>query len=148
MLVIEHRDGAPAGAEHRRDLLEEPIARILHLPLGRLRIIAVFAHHHHSIHREFAGAARQRFPDGGVDLHGREARCAIATQIVGAHLVDVQRNQIHLRMMVRAVPAVSLQIPVDDVLRVRVLSVDGCDRGKLRTVTRHIVEPLYAYWKR
>ena len=38
------------------DLLEELLARILRLALSLLRIIAVLADHHHSIHRQLASA--------------------------------------------------------------------------------------------
>ena len=78
----------------------------------------------------------------GINFHRGKARGAVAAQIVRAHLVDIQRNQVHFRMMMRAVPAVSFQKAVDDMLRVRILPVDGGDRGKLRTVTSHTVQPL------
>ena len=61
------------------------------------------------------------------------ARGALAAQVVGADLVDVERDQVHGRIMVRAVPAVAIQKAVDDVLGVRVLEVGGDDGGEFGT---------------
>jgi hypothetical protein len=41
-----------------------------------------------------------------------------ANVVALVHLVDVEGNQIHRRVMVRAVPPVTFQKAVDDVLRV------------------------------
>jgi hypothetical protein len=45
-------------------------------------------------------------------------------------------------VMVRAIPSVSFQIPVDYMLRVRHPPIDGSDRGELRTITSHTIQPL------
>src|ERR1039458_6193632 len=63
-------------------------------------------------------------------VHLAVPRRALAAQVVGAGLVDVERHQVHGRIMVRAVPAVTIQQAVDDVLRVRVLEIGGDNGGE------------------
>ena len=62
------------------------------------------------------------------------ARRALAAEVVGAHLIDIERHQVHGRIMVRAVPAVAIEKAVDDVLRVRVLEIGGDDGGEFGTI--------------
>ena len=119
MLVVEDRHGAAARPKDLHDLLEEFVARILRLALLVLRIVAVLADQHHAVHGQFAAAERQRFGDGRIDLHAgrRAARSRLRSSL--SDLVDVERHQIHGRMMMRAVPAVAVEKAVDDVLGVR-----------------------------
>ena len=56
---------------------------------------------------------------------------------VVAGLVDVERHQIHCRIMVGAVPAVAIEEAIDDVLGVGILEVGGGDGGDFWTVLRH-----------
>ncbi len=46
------------------------------------------------------------------------AHGALPAQIVVADLIDIQGDQIHRWMMMRTIPPVTVQKPVDDVLRV------------------------------
>ena len=93
----------------------------------------MLADQHHAVDRQFVAAQRQRFGDGGTELHGRMARRASRLRSFVAHLVDVERHQVHGRTVVRAVPAVAVEKAVDDVLRVRVLEVGGDNGGEFRT---------------
>ena len=113
----------PLDSKDLDDLLEEFVARIVRLALFVPRVVAVLADNDDAIHREFAGAARQRFGDGGIDFiagkRWRDRRQVFAE--VPWSLIDVERNQVHRWMMVHAVPAVAFQEAVDDVLAVRKL---------------------------
>src|SRR5271165_244087 len=124
MLVVEHRHGTPAGAKHLYHLLEKLVARILHLPLGCLWVVAMLAYDHHPIDSEFVAAESQSLGDRRIHLHGGKSRGSVAAEVVGADLVDVHRNQIHRRMMMRTVPSVAFEEPVDNMLAMRVFAVN------------------------
>ena len=67
----------------------------------------------------------------GFDTH--RTRSAFAAEIGSAHLVDVERHQIHGRIMMRTVPTVTVQEAVHDMLSVRILEVGGDDCGEFGT---------------
>ena len=57
-------------------------------------------------------------------------------------LIHIERNQIHRGMMMRSVPAVAFQKPIDDVVRVGVFPVNGGDRGEFQGVDIIKQEPV------
>ena len=59
---------------------------------------------------------------------------AVCGQVAFGPLVDVDRNQIHRRLVVAAIPAVAFEKAVDNVLAVRVLAVFGNDGSDLGTL--------------
>ncbi len=122
----------PLDAKHFDDLLKELVARILRLALFVARILAVLADNDDAIDRQLAAAERQRFGDRRIHLHRREALGALAAQVAIVDLIDVERHQVHRRMMMCAIPAVAFEEPVDDVLRVGILEVRRRDRGDFR----------------
>ena len=68
----------------------------------------MLAYQQYAVHRQFAAAQGQRLGDGGIDLHGGEAGRALAAQVARSDLVHIKRDQIHGRLVPRAVPAVAL----------------------------------------
>jgi hypothetical protein len=54
---------------------------------------------------------------------------ALFAEIVVADLVDIKRHQIHGWMMVDAVPAVTVQKTIYDMLRVGMLKISGYNSG-------------------
>ena len=63
------------------------------------------------------------------------AGAALAAQVIRADLVHVQRNKIERRVMILAMPAVSVQETVDNMLGVRILE------AKL-SITLDIEDPI------
>ena len=118
MLVIEHRHGSATRAKNLENFLEETVPRIFRLAHFVARIIPVLAHHHDAVNGEFSGAERQRLGNAGINCHAGKTPRAVPAQITRAHLVDIERDQIHRRMMKFAAPAIALEEAVDDVLGV------------------------------
>ena len=137
MLVIEHRDRPLAIFEHRDDLLEEFPSRVLGLTLLIARVVAVLTHHDHTIHRQLAASQRQRIRDGGANPQGGELLAAAAAEIIFSYLVDVERDQVHRRPIVRAHPSITVKETVHDVLGVRVFEIGGNNGSKLGTINAH-----------
>jgi hypothetical protein len=81
----------------------------------------------HAVDRKRASTERQRFRDRRVQLHRREFLQPRLAHIVVANLIDVDRDQIHCRVMVRSVPAIAFEEAVDNVLGVGVLEVRRAD---------------------
>ena len=123
-------------SEDLDDLFEEVVARILDLSLFVPRIVAVLADEDDAVNGQFVAAEREGLGDGLAELHGRVAREALPAEVGLAHLVHVKRHKIHRGIMVRAVPAVAIEKTVDNVLRMRVLEVDGDDGGELQILIR------------
>src|SRR5688572_9980828 len=116
MLIVENGRSSAAAAVHIHDLLEELVPWIERLSFLVSGIATVLPDEQHTVDGEFAAAQRERLSDGGIDLHRRKASCALPAQIVCAHLIDVQGNEIHRRMMVAALPSIALQKSIDNVL--------------------------------
>src|SRR5690348_11735374 len=93
--------------------------------------MAVLADQEHGIYGQLAATQGERLLDRGINLHTGEKFGTSAAKIVLAHLVNVKSNQIHGRVMPLAVPAVPEQETVHDMLRVRILEVDGGDSRDL-----------------
>ena len=108
VLVVEYRGRFAGGAEDCGHLLEEFVARVELLPFGIVGIVAVLGDEQHAVDGEVVAAQGQRVGDGGVDVELGEARGALAAQISLVHLIDVERDQIHLGAVVAAVPAIAL----------------------------------------
>src|SRR5262249_38871638 len=127
VLVVEDRDGAPARFEHLDDLTEEFVTWVLHLALFVTRVFAVLAYQHDAIDRELTAAQGERFRDGreapgfGMTLESFAAPVAVVD------LVDEERDEVHRRTVVRAVPAVAFKEAVHDMLTVGHLEVGGAD---------------------
>jgi hypothetical protein len=105
--------------EDLRDLLEEFVVGMLHdAGLGE-RVSTMLADHDDSIDGQLTGAEGQSFRDGGVNLHGWMAVHPLLGQIALATLIDVERYQVHRRMVERAGPPVAVEEAVHDVLAVQ-----------------------------
>ncbi len=129
MLIAKNWHGPPALPEDIHDAHEELVARIFRLPHLILWIVAVLSNQHHAVNRELIAAKRESFGNCRIDLHRRMPGGAFPAEIVGADLVDVQRYQIHLRTVVRTVPAIPIEKPVNDVLGMGVLEELSRDAG-------------------
>ena len=68
MLVVEDRHAAAVGLEHFDALLEELVARVLNLPLGVDRIVAMLADDHDAVDGQLIAAAAKRLGDRRIDL--------------------------------------------------------------------------------
>src|SRR5690349_5977297 len=129
MLVAKEGHRAIAGAIDVYNLTEEFVARIFCLAFFVFRVMAVLANQHDAIDGQFVTAKRKRLGNREAEPHGRMARAAFTAQIVLADLVDVERNEIERRMMILAMPAVSIEETVDNMLGVRILEIPGDDGG-------------------
>ena len=80
----------------------------------------------HGVDGELVAAAAQRFRDrrvdGKIELFGSR-RALVALRL----LVDVERHDLHVRLVPRPVLRIAHQKPVPDVLRVRQVAIDRCD---------------------
>lgn len=70
-------------------------------------------------------------------------RRALAAQVVGADLIDIERHQVHGRIMMGAVPAVTVQKAVDDMLRMRILEIRRDNSRKFRAHGSHDYRPRF-----
>jgi hypothetical protein len=131
MFVVEDRHRAPAVLEDLDDLLEELVPRVKGLTLLVARITSMLADEQHAIDRKRAPSQGKRLRYGGKPFHGGKFLQPRPAHVIVTNLVDVDRDQIHLRVMVSAVPAIALEETIDDVLRMGVLEVRGADRGEL-----------------
>ena len=121
MLVVEHRRGPPAGPEHRRNLLEQLVARIKPLPLLVAPILPVLPHQQHPVHGQLPPPQCKRVRNGRVNLHRGKPPRTLPAQIVLLNLIHVKRHHIHLRPVMPPVPPIALQKPIHNMLRVRIL---------------------------
>lgn len=103
----------------------------------------MLADHHHAIHGQFAASQRQGLGDGGAKPQRRELPAAVTAQIALADLIDVERNDVHRRMMVRAMPAVPVEVAVDDVFAVGKFEVGSNNGCKLGTNAAHKRMPVF-----
>lgn len=62
---------------------------------------------------------------------------ALVAQVAFPHLVDIERHYVHGRVMVGALPSVTVQEPVNDVLGVGVFEVRRDNCCKLGTMVAH-----------
>jgi hypothetical protein len=72
------------------------------------------------------------------------ARGSFAAQIGLADLVNVERHEIHRGIMVSAVPAISIQKAIHNVLRVRIFVIDRSDGSDFRTFCRAHAKTKYS----
>src|SRR5262245_31781945 len=121
MLILEHRHGAPARLENLRGFAKEPVTRIKRLAFFVARISPVLANHDHAVHGELGTAERERLGDGRINAHA-EAFLALAAEVAGGELIDVERDQIDLRAVPAALPAVSFEKAIHEMLRVGILA--------------------------
>ena len=70
----------------------------------------------YAVHGQLGPAKGQRVGDRWKNRQGGEARRPVSAQIAIGLLVHVQRDQVHRRPVVPAVPAVTLEKAVTDVL--------------------------------
>ena len=128
MLVDEHRHHPAAGAKDLEGLLPEPAFRILRVADGGLGILAVLGDQQHSIHRQAAGAQRQRILNRLTHpepVRGGEQPADVLLRL----LIRVKRGQFERRILAFAVQRVGLKQPADDHVRVRIVVIDGDDGG-------------------
>jgi hypothetical protein len=92
----------------------------------------VLSDQHHPVDGKRAPAERQGLCDRRIQLQVGEFAEAGRAHVVVPDLVEVDRDEIHLGMMMGPVPAVPLEEAVDDMLCVGIFEVGGADRGKLR----------------
>src|SRR4051812_14508733 len=137
VLVIEHRHGFSTRPKHLKNLRHEFVPRIKSLSLFVPWISSVLAHHHHSVHRQFAGAAGESLRDGRIHFHPGKSLGAlisqVRTQLASIALIHVEGNQIHGGMMMLAIPPISFQKTVHDMLPVRQLLTNGDNGGDFWT---------------
>jgi hypothetical protein len=134
LFIVEVGNRPSAVAIDLHDLFKKLVVRVLHDAGIGVGIGAMLADHDHSVHRQLACAPGQRFRNGGIDLHGGMAICALLRKISLAALVDVQRHHIHCRMVKGAGPSIAIQKPIDDMLRVKHPLVRRDDSRELGTV--------------
>ena len=132
MLVVEHRHRAAAVLEDLHDLLEEFVPRIQRLPFLVAPVSSVLSDEHHAVDAERAPAEGQGLCNRRIQLHRWELAEASLAHIVVPDLVDVDRDEIHVGVMMRPVPAVPLEETVHNVLRMGILEIGRADRGQLR----------------
>ena len=132
MLVVEHRHRASAVLEDLHDLLEKLVPRIQRLPFLVAPVSSVLSDEHDAVDGERAPAESQGLCDRRIQLHRWELAEASLAHIVVPDLVDVDRDEIHLRVMMGPIPAVPFEEAVDDMLRVGKLEIRRADRGQLR----------------
>lgn len=92
----------------------------------------MLADQEHAVDRQLARTQRQGIGDGGIDFHDGEFPGAPAAEVVHLDLVNPERHQVHGRLVMLAVPAVTDQEPVADMLGMSELMVDSRDGGDLR----------------
>src|SRR5208337_3153686 len=109
------------AAEHLDNLLEEFVARIEGLSPGIAGIISVLADEQDASDGQLSGPPGQGLGDRGVDRQARMARGALQAQITPRLLVHVERDDVHRRLVMPALPAVAVEEAVDDSLTVRCL---------------------------
>ena len=121
VLVIEHRH-APAGSfEHPHHFLEELVPGISGLTLLVLRVLTMLTNDHDAIHRQPTGPERQRLSDARINGDAMTGRRPTG-QVLFRKLIDVQRNQIHLRLPPTALPGIAQEKPINEVLGMGVLA--------------------------
>src|SRR6478735_11214580 len=98
MLVVVDRNGAPIFLEDICALLKEFVARIKNLALFIARIISVLANNKDSVHCELVTAAAKGLGDGWIHRKS-EFLGAFSAEVSGRLLIDVQRNDLHVRPM-------------------------------------------------
>ena len=96
-------------------------------------VAAMFADEHDAVDGELGGAGGEGFGDGGIDLHAGEASGAVGGEVAVGTLVNVEGDEVHIGMVVFAVPAVAFEEAVDDVLAVGVFAVLCDDCGDFGT---------------
>ena len=109
---------------------EELVPRIQRLPFFIAGIVAVLADQEDAVDGQFARCRGERLGNGGGHGGARgtlSARAALKSPC--GSLVDVERDQVHGRMVVPSVPTVTVEKAIDDVLGVGVFVVDGDDGG-------------------
>jgi hypothetical protein len=121
VFVVEHRDGASARFKDADDLLEKLVAWVKDLTLFVSRIAPVFSYDQNAIDGQLRSAQRQGFGDRRMNPDAVPT-FALAAEIALGKLIDVKRNQIHLRTMVLSVPAVTFEKAIDEMLRVGVFA--------------------------
>ena len=140
VLVVEYGRALAGSAIDRGDLFEKLVARVEVLALFVVAVAAVLADEQDAVDGQIGSVQRQGVGDGGVDRHVGKAGRSILAQIAFGTLIHVQRDQIHGRVVVPAVPAVAFEEAVADVLGVGVLAVLGDDAGDFGAVG-HDVSP-------
>jgi len=131
MFVVVDGNRPAVLLEDAHALLEELVSRIEHLPELVGSVGAVFRHDEDCIDGELVPAASERLCDGRVDGEP-ELAGSVDALFAFRRLVHVHRHDAHVRAMPLARDGVAHQKPVDEVLRVRQVAVDGGDDGDAR----------------
>ena len=128
----KNRNAATAGAKDVDHFAKELVTRVQGLAHLVLRVPTVFGDEEHSVDGQSIAPPSQGIRDRRVHVQAPIACNALAAEVGFGKLIDVERNDVHLRTAPAALPAVPLQKPVDDVLAMRVLTVLAHQGGDLR----------------
>ena len=79
-----------------------------------VRIVAVFTDQENSVNLEAAASLSECLGNCVVDFHARMPGRPLTAEIIGSHLLNVQRDNIHFGTMMPVLPAVPFQKSVDD----------------------------------
>src|SRR5262245_57572186 len=124
MFVIENRNRATTVFKDPHNPFEPPVARVKRLAHFVAGVAPVLADNQNAIHRECSTPQGQGLFDRWIDRDVETLR-TLARQIPFRKLVHIKPGQVHRRMMPRALPPISFEKTIDEMLRVRM----GADLG-------------------